>query len=643
MATAAGEGRSTPFQETIESLVTCSICLEKMVDPRTLSCLHSFCKSCLEHVEAYGRRLSCPLCREDTYLPRNGIEGLKRNFFVTQLLDLEKRENQVATTAEKSLDCSVCQKYIKEEDSLWLCKQCDVHKMCFRCANRHLEANDDHEVLPEETQSTSQKCVLHEFNTEDRWCLSCDEALCAECESQFHRSCRRSKKILDLQTASHSKRIELMSLLAEGKRKLPVLESHLRTLTDKLSKKKAEETLMVLMVKKCKEKLLEQMKASMDNEEERCVTQAKEHVAEVEKQGAFTKRLITEDVELLDRVVEESASLLSRNDNDTMIMLSSDTIKSSMAGLLTAESEPNFVPRLSVPLLSKNLQKLCEQFASKVIGDVVIERNYREISTPMHEFKVTDFQPTYITVDKSGIYLSDNKKHCIRVYSLGGQKVRAFGKNEVSYPAGLTVNSEGLVFVNDAGNKRICVYGEAGGVVKTIEQRALGDNIKLSRLSGIVVTPDNKIIVTEVSENKVLIIDGNTGELVTSFGERGSELGKLSCPSYVTFDPIHKRILVSEQGNNRIQVFNSDGEYITAFGKQGKGAEDFDFPTGLAVDQFGNIVIGDYRNSCLKFYSENLSQFHVLNMYNSKPSDIACRQDGHVFVTCERSKTVTIY
>ena len=52
-------------KQNLKRLLECSICLETFDDPRTLLCLHSFCKKCLENF-VNGKsvdELNCPVCR----------------------------------------------------------------------------------------------------------------------------------------------------------------------------------------------------------------------------------------------------------------------------------------------------------------------------------------------------------------------------------------------------------------------------------------------------------------------------------------------------------------------------------------------------------------------------------------------------
>ncbi|XP_062380404.1 probable E3 ubiquitin-protein ligase MID2 isoform X2 [Sardina pilchardus] len=83
--------------ETLESELTCPICLELFEDPLLLPCAHSLCFNCahrilvshcstskpLESVSAF----QCPTCRYVITLNHRGLEGLKRNVTLQNIID----------------------------------------------------------------------------------------------------------------------------------------------------------------------------------------------------------------------------------------------------------------------------------------------------------------------------------------------------------------------------------------------------------------------------------------------------------------------------------------------------------------------------------------------------------------------------
>ena len=76
------EGENLPWNKVQEQL-TCSICLEYFVKPRTLGCLHTFCEHCLDKcfkkvADVEGivtTTISCPVCRKVVNIDENGVAG----------------------------------------------------------------------------------------------------------------------------------------------------------------------------------------------------------------------------------------------------------------------------------------------------------------------------------------------------------------------------------------------------------------------------------------------------------------------------------------------------------------------------------------------------------------------------------------
>ncbi|XP_046561740.1 WAS/WASL-interacting protein family member 1-like [Haliotis rubra] len=80
-------------EDTFERELSCGVCLELYTDPLQLSCMHTFCKSCLKALlQSEGnKRLKCPDCRKNSDLGRGGIESLKRNFKLASIVDIYRQ------------------------------------------------------------------------------------------------------------------------------------------------------------------------------------------------------------------------------------------------------------------------------------------------------------------------------------------------------------------------------------------------------------------------------------------------------------------------------------------------------------------------------------------------------------------------
>ena len=76
----------------LKEQVTCSICLDTYSEPKTISCLHTFCCECLEkhaRVSQKQGKFRCPECQAVIDLPEgNRFDRLPNSFFHKSLLSL---------------------------------------------------------------------------------------------------------------------------------------------------------------------------------------------------------------------------------------------------------------------------------------------------------------------------------------------------------------------------------------------------------------------------------------------------------------------------------------------------------------------------------------------------------------------------
>ncbi|XP_060935677.1 probable E3 ubiquitin-protein ligase MID2 isoform X2 [Limanda limanda] len=144
--------------ETLESELTCPICLELFEDPLLLPCAHSLCFNCahrilvshcstskpLESISAF----QCPTCRYVITLNHRGLEGLKRNVTLQNIIDrfqkaslsgpnspTESRRLQpppaVVAKMDPRISCQFCEQDPPRE-AVKTCVTCEV-SYCDRC------------------------------------------------------------------------------------------------------------------------------------------------------------------------------------------------------------------------------------------------------------------------------------------------------------------------------------------------------------------------------------------------------------------------------------------------------------------------------------------------------------------------------
>ena len=118
----------------LDAQLTCSVCLDRYVDPRVLTCHHSFCKNCISRIpqERHQGRLvvKCPCCRESTPLGENEVSALPVAFLINNLLEIDGMLKKPTSEPRPNDAEKVCPKHNRQLE--FYCETCkDV--ICFKC------------------------------------------------------------------------------------------------------------------------------------------------------------------------------------------------------------------------------------------------------------------------------------------------------------------------------------------------------------------------------------------------------------------------------------------------------------------------------------------------------------------------------
>ncbi len=183
--------------EDLEKEITCAICQEHYTDPKTLPCLHCYCKQCILKMAlrvGQGKPFPCPECRKDTVLPEGGVEELQSDFKLNRLKSMYLKHKKALS---KQVSCEICNVKATAEA---FCHQCDKFA-CKNCVHNHSVMSavfEGHECVPIEQLQILQseqllpkhpepkKCSVHKKKLKI-FCFDCNKLICRDCTVKDHR------------------------------------------------------------------------------------------------------------------------------------------------------------------------------------------------------------------------------------------------------------------------------------------------------------------------------------------------------------------------------------------------------------------------------------------------------------------------
>lgn len=260
-------------------------------------------------------------------------------------------------------------------------------------------------------------------------------------------------------------------------------------------------------------------------------------------------------------------------------------------------------------------------------------------------------RPLAVTEYNKKVFVSDTDNHRIVVFDYDGNPLYAFGsmgsgKGQFSFPYGIAVGNNGMVYVADLYNGNVQEFTQSGQFVKYFINTASKTVVKPAGL----FIYNNQLFVTDVALDKVMAFDLNTGKEVLNFGNIGNGPGQLKSPNDVCVTA--NRIYVSDTGNDRVEIFDRSGKYVGVniggdpsaqtsafvntrgvgvdgrgtlfvvsnltdmvfgfnsngqrafqpFGSLGQGNNNFSLPNGLFIDSQGRLYIADSMNQRIQVF-----------------------------------------
>ncbi|MBI4404879.1 MAG: SMP-30/gluconolactonase/LRE family protein [Deltaproteobacteria bacterium] len=263
--------------------------------------------------------------------------------------------------------------------------------------------------------------------------------------------------------------------------------------------------------------------------------------------------------------------------------------------------------------------------------------------------KATLYSPSGIHIDSSGnIYVADTSNHRIRKVDAGGIIATVAGNGLVGYsgdgmatnvklssPSGIAGDSSGNFYIADSGNHRVRKVDVNGKLTTVAGNGAggysgdggVGSAAQINSPSAIALDRSGNLFIADKSNHAIRKLDasGNistfagatnsNGSPVSGYsGDGGVAIGaQLNSPSGVAVDS-SGNVYIADTGNHRLRRVDTNGKISTVAGYSVPGsagdggaaiAAQLNSPSGVALDDAGNIYIADSSNHLIRKIDAN--------------------------------------
>ena len=583
--------------------VTCSICLDTYIKPKTIACLHTFCLKCLEkHALTTQRQgqFRCPECQAQVNIPEgNHFDSLPTGFLQNSLLSLlavrrSGDESQIGcancknTSAEISycFDCGkfLCPRCVYAHELL-KCVAFEGHKV--KSVNR-FQAEDYEDLLKRQSFCSQQ---YHETEVTRFFCLECKICVCQICINTHHKNhvVDPLEKAADGEKANIMAGVELMKdkkkAFSDAIRKFDEtalqLETNIATAKQEVSQ--AAEQIIA--------KIRERERQTISLLENTRVSRMEEINSEKEQVQSLIKQL--------DQAVEFASNLVQRSSSADIMQnkkkLEQRFVELNKTGVpaLPVSSFVMFVSTIEPESLSLGFMVTSETDARLYTVDGLTENFQAGVEAEIVvRPKICGDE---LKVDQSklnvGVFVApirEVKSLIIRANEGGNFQVKFIPKVPGTYKITVKINDTKLTnspFTVQVKDRLIDVVGELNFKGEILHQPG-----------GIAVNSKGQIAVAAVETHCILIFD-KEGKFVRKFSCYGEDPGQLNSPAGVTY-LTDDEILVADQLNHRIQQFSiQTGNFVKTFGKKRAGDGEFWNPVGVSINGEGLVIVADAGNN----------------------------------------------
>ena len=210
--------------------------------------------------------------------------------------------------------------------------------------------------------------------------------------------------------------------------------------------------------------------------------------------------------------------------------------------------------------------------------------------------------PHGIALHRDNIYVTDIIRHAVFHFRMEQQirHVATLGWGEgssgeqLNNPQGLTVSTDGDVFVTDCDNHRVQILDPS----LRFKRHVTHQSMKYPR--DVELTRDEMYVLCQ--DSPCVLMFSHAGEMRRSLVTRGRGM-QVSNAMFFFLDA-QQNLFISDRGAHSVKIFSKDGICLHTVGQEGHGRGMLYHPTGVALTKDLNLVIVSHNdNFSLQIFS----------------------------------------
>jgi DNA-binding beta-propeller fold protein YncE len=190
-------------------------------------------------------------------------------------------------------------------------------------------------------------------------------------------------------------------------------------------------------------------------------------------------------------------------------------------------------------------------------------------------------------------------------------------QTDLGKPKGMGRDNQGNVLVVEPHYQRINYFSIEGNLVTQWGQRGTNAG-QLNLPRAVAVNSRGDVFVSEYGPVERVQHFRADGVFLDGFGHAGNGPGEFNRPEGLCIDS-RDQIYVADSCNHRIQIFNAQGKFLRAYGKAGASLGEMSYPYDILVDKSGRQYVCEFGNSRIQIFDAQDKPMEIIGGPGSEP------------------------